>query len=154
MKNMLYVFLFILAFFCSIFAFAAQRVDLEKEHGKKLDKAPFYMRYKFQKTTGTDWPHSTYERRKAFLEDWYAQAARERELDDQQRKIEQEEQKAAQKMKEGKKRQQRQKLKKKLKFEREEEKEKENLKKTAEKRLRQQERELRDLRRQDRKSLR
>lgn len=74
-KRMLIVFCFFCCFASLVWAAPKINVDLVKEHGQGLKKASFYLRFKFEKTTGTRWTESTYKQRKAFLEKYYMQKA-------------------------------------------------------------------------------
>ena len=152
MRKTLYLTFFIFAFLNSVFAFAGLNVDLEAEHGKKLDKAPFYIRYKFQKTTGIEWKSSAYQQRKAFLENWYIQADREQKSDDQQEKLEREKRSQIQKRKDEKKRLEQEKSRKEQELQQRQKKAQEDLKKKFDDDLKKNDREIDDLRRQSRKS--
>lgn len=80
----------IVAIFClssqPAYARTHLNVDLVKEHGQQLSKASFYLRFKFEKTTGVKWYSSSYDQRKAFLEDYYTKKAIADKKEDQEKK--------------------------------------------------------------------
>lgn len=93
-------FLFLLIFFAlAPQSWAAPRgeitdVQLQKEYGYDLTKAPFFLRFSYFRQFGKDWKETDYTEREAFLKDYDTNAAIERAKDMADAKAEAAEEKA------------------------------------------------------------
>jgi hypothetical protein len=86
MKIKSFLFIFLLSS-SIVHALNQQKIDLS-EHGADLKKAPFVVRYKFDKKYHKDWQHSTYQEREVFLTEWYYQQIEHKKTLDSQKEKE------------------------------------------------------------------